>query len=89
MKFSFVANQQLTTFAYEVPANQKQKIKKYHFVHIGKRRIDENDPTVSKIDYFSYPRLIIFGEQDRLSDIATKMLKTLKSLLMNSGLDCN
>lgn len=86
MKFSFVANQQLTTFAYEVPIQIKQKVKRYHFVHIGKRKADESE--AGKIEYFSFPRLIVFGDQDRLSDIAQKILKALKNLLLNSGLDC-
>jgi hypothetical protein len=52
--------------------------------------MDMNDPSaVGKIEYFSFPRLVVFGEQDRLSDIAQKMLKTLKPLLVNAGLDCN
>lgn len=86
MKFSFVAHQQLTTFAYEVPTAIKQKIKRYHFVHIGKRKGEEME--AGKIEYFSYPRLIVFGDQDRLSDIAQKILKALKNLLLNAGLDC-
>lgn len=90
MKFSFVRDQQLTTFAYEVPASMKQKIKKYHFIHIGKRKIDEGETNAAgKIEYFSFPRLIVFGEQDRLSDIAQKMLKALKNLLEEAGLDCS
>lgn len=86
MKFSFVANQQLTTFAYEVPTNVKQKVKRYHFVHIGKRKEEEAEN--GKIEYFSFPRMVVFGDQDRLSDIAQKILKALKNLLLNSGLDC-
>jgi hypothetical protein len=79
----------LTTFAYEIISGQKQKIRRYHFVHIGKRKMDPKDPNaVGKIEYFSFPRLVVFGEQDRLSDIAQKMLKSLKPLLLNAGLDC-
>ena len=67
MKFSFVPNQQLTTFAYEITVGNKHKIKKYHFVHVGKRKVDDQDSSNSltnsgKIEYYSFPRLIIFGE---------------------------
>jgi hypothetical protein len=37
MKFSFHKDQVLTTFAYEVSKALKDKMRRYHFVHIGKK----------------------------------------------------
>lgn len=63
MKFSFVSNQQLTTFAYETFMNIKHKIKRYNFLHIGKRKSDDFESVdAGKIEYFSFPHLVVYGE---------------------------
>lgn len=56
MKFNFKADQVLTTFAYELSRAQKDKVRKYHFVHISKADSD------ARISYHSFPRLILYND---------------------------
>ena len=79
MKFSFHKDQVLTTFAYEVSKALKDKMRRYHFIHIGKKDQQGN------IKYHSFPRMIHFNEQDPLKVLALKLFKVLRPLLYSSG----
>lgn len=80
MKFSFVKDQILTCFAYEVSKTLKDRVKRQHFVHIVK--VNEQN----KVTYNSFPRLVIYNDQDPLKVVALKVLRHLRPLLYSSGL---
>jgi len=56
MKFNFVKDQTLTTFAYEVSKTLKDRVRKHHFVHIVK--VGEEN----QITYNSFPRLVVYND---------------------------
>jgi hypothetical protein len=79
MKFNFVKDQTLTTFAYEVSKTLKDRVRKHHFVHIVK--VGEEN----KITYNSFPRLVVYNDQDPLKVVALKVLRNMRPLLYSSG----
>ena len=76
IKFTFVKDQVLTTFAYEVSLTYRHKIKRYHFIHVAQPNKD------GVIEYFGPPLMVHFNEQDPLKVIALKIFKHIRPLLI-------
>ncbi|TNV85898.1 hypothetical protein FGO68_gene3349 [Halteria grandinella] len=75
MKFTFRNDQVLTAYAYEMGRAQRERVKRYHFVHIAKTDRE------GRITYHSYPVLVNFQESEPLKAIAMKIFKGLKELV--------
>lgn len=69
----------MTTFAYEVSKTLKDRVKRHHFVHIVKG--DER----GQVTYNSFPRLVVYNDQDPLKIVAVKVLRCIRPLLYSSS----
>ena len=76
IKFTFVKDQVLTTFAYEVSLTYKLKIKKYHFIHVAQANRE------GQVEYFGSPIMVHFNDQDPLKAIALKVFKFMRPILV-------
>ena len=74
--FNFAPGQQLTTYAYEVDRKAKDKLHSINFIHLTKQEF-----SVTSKRYHTFPRLLMFGENDSIKTIGFKIYKEMRLLL--------
>jgi hypothetical protein len=65
----------LTAYGYEISRAHRERVRRYHFIHIAKTDGD------GRISYYSYPILLNYLESEHLRAIAAKIFKGLRGFV--------